>query len=568
MKDGALDSADESQATRDRELGMDRPITRRDFINGVAVTLGAALLHPRGSAANVPAQDQPHYDPPALSGMRGSHAGTYDYAHALRDGVNVFDHVTVTPTKETWDLVVVGAGISGLAAAYFYRARNPKARILILDNHDDFGGHAKRNEFRPQGRLLITNGGTLGIESPFDYSPQARGLLTELGIDPVALTALYEKAGEHTAFRDLQGAVFFDKETFGKDALAVGIPGSRRGGAQISAAGWKEFLAKTPLSPEAQADIARLEEASVDYLPGLSDEQKKDRLSRISYKDYLLNVVRVHPDVIPFYQTRTHGLYGVGIDAVGALEVWPQFPGFQGLNLQPGPFRRLSFTALGEHLPKTPYEYHFPDGNATIARLLVRSLIPGSLPGSTAEDSVIADVDYSRLDQPDSQVAIRLSSTLCARRQYRRTWHGSTSRGGLRTRQAVVLGEGEICRAGMLEHDDPLPVHGVAGGTKTGPALWRESSTGVHRGVFAQLGVVPQAGRARSRDAGYVSLQPESRTSDLYRGLPSGGRARSANPGAHAAYPLQAGAFGARAAAHRSRGLVCHALLHLRAKYS
>src|SRR2546429_8381999 len=97
------------------------------------------------------------YSPPALTGMRGSHDGSYDASHALRDGR--FWRAAGQPidTKEVYDLVVVGGGISGLAAAYFYRARNASARILILDNHDDFGGHAKRNEFRPGSRLWIAN---------------------------------------------------------------------------------------------------------------------------------------------------------------------------------------------------------------------------------------------------------------------------------------------------------------------------------------------------------------------------------------------------------------------------
>ena len=102
--------------------------------------------------------------------------------------------------------------------------------------------------------------------------------------------------------------------------------------------------------------------------------------------------------MIPYYQTRTHGLYGVGIDAVGALELWPGSPGFTGMNLEPGPFHRLSYTALGEHIPRKPYNYHYPDGNASIARQLVRALIPGSIPGHTAEDIVMAKADYSKLD--------------------------------------------------------------------------------------------------------------------------------------------------------------------------
>jgi spermidine dehydrogenase len=403
---------------RDRELGMDRPITRRDFLDGVAVGIGAAsLLAGKAEGATAYAQDRPGYNPPTLTGMRGSHDGSYDYAHALRDG-NAFKNAgTPVNTQEAYDLVIVGGGISGLAAAYFYRARNASAKILILDNHDDFGGHAKRNEFRPGGHLLITNGGTLSIESPFDYSKEARGLLSELGIEPVALEEKSEKITDRTIFQGLQNAVFFDKETFGTDRLVVGMPGGRRGAGAAAGLTWKEFLAKTPLSEQAQGDIARLQEEHVDYMPGLSDAEKKDRLSRMSYKDFLLNVVKVHPDVIPFYQTRTHGLYGVGIDAVGALELWPNSPGFQGMDLKPGPYRRLSFTALGEHIPKQPYEYHFPDGNATIARLLMRSLVKGAMPGSSAEDSILANTDYTRLDRSESQVRIRLGST-CLRARH------------------------------------------------------------------------------------------------------------------------------------------------------
>jgi spermidine dehydrogenase len=110
--------------------------------------------------------------------MRGSHEGSFEVAHSERDG-DFWKHAgTPVDTGETYDLIVVGGGISGLAAAYFKRKQDPSARILILDNHDDFGGHAKRNEFHVNGRMLLANGGTVAIESPFPYSPEARGLLT------------------------------------------------------------------------------------------------------------------------------------------------------------------------------------------------------------------------------------------------------------------------------------------------------------------------------------------------------------------------------------------------------
>ncbi|HEV2350861.1 MAG TPA: FAD/NAD(P)-binding protein [Terriglobia bacterium] len=397
---------------------MNRPITRRDFMNGIAVGVGGALASPLSAAPPGPggkhrfAQDAPGYNPPALTGMRGSHEGSYEVAHALRDGKFWKTAGQPINTEENYDLIVVGGGISGLAAAYFFRARVRKsARILILDNHDDFGGHAKRNEFRRSGRLLLANGGTVAIDSPFNYSPEARGLIAELGIRPAELNA---KCVDHNVYRHLQSAAFFDKETFGSDRLIVGLPGDRARQGATDPTKWATFLAQAPLSAGAQRDIIRIQTSKIDPMPGLTQAEKKERLSRMSYKDYLLNVVKASPEVIPFYQTRTHDLYGVGIDAVPALDCWAiHCPGFQGLGLDRVPSPRMSFTALGEVTPgKAPYFFHFPDGNASIARLLVRALIPRAVPGNSVEDVVTAKVDYRRLDTSDSPIRLRLSSTV------------------------------------------------------------------------------------------------------------------------------------------------------------
>ena len=409
----------EPDSRRDRELGMDRPIARRDFLNGVALGVGGVMAAGALSPLELLAQsgfpqDRPGYNPAALTGMRGSHDGSFDVSHALRDG-SFWKQNAGSPQAltETYDLIIVGGGISGLAAAYFYRQRaGADARILILDNHDDFGGHAKRNEFHPKGRLLLANGGTAGIESPFPYSPEALGLMKAIGIDVPALVAANRKAGSPQAYEGLQQSYFFDKETFGQDRLVVGPPGGGRGRGGAPSITWTEWLAKTPFSSQAQKDIARVQDDKVDYMPGLTSDQKKDRLSRISYKQFLLDYVKVSPEVIPFYQTRTHGLYGIGIDAVGALECWGySYPGFEGMNLDSKATGRMSFTARGDATPKEPYNFHFPDGNASVARLLMRALIPAALPGTTAEDSVTAMVDYTQLDRPGAKIRVRLGST-------------------------------------------------------------------------------------------------------------------------------------------------------------
>ncbi len=397
---------------RDRELGLDREITRRDFLNGVAVGAGAAAggaLLPSLAWADsynaIGAQDQPGYYPPTLTGMRGSHPGSFEAAHAVRDGKKENAFGKPIETGETYDLVVVGGGISGLAAAYFWRSQRPDARILILDNHDDFGGHAKRNEFHSGDRILLVNGGTWAIESPTPYSKVARGLMDDLGIQPAKLA---EKCYARDVYKGLSSAIFFDKETFGTDKLVTGRL-SEFG--NPDPADIERFVGAMPLPEPVRRDVFRLFTTKEDFFPGLSSDQKKDRLTRISYKKFLLDVVKVDPRVVPLFQTHTHSLFGVGIDAVNALDCWGlQLPGFGGLNLQPGPHPRMGYTPKGFAHQEESYVYHFPDGNASIARMLVRRLVPGSAPGSSAEDIVTAKMDYSLLDRSDSLTRIRLSS--------------------------------------------------------------------------------------------------------------------------------------------------------------
>ena len=396
----------EKQDRRDRLLGMDQPITRRDFLNGIAIGATAAASTPLFAAAAAPdaahlpaaAQDTLGYYPPALTGMRGSHPGSFEDAHALRDG---HTWPTATDSGEEYDLIVVGGGISGLAAAHFYRAQStPKSRILILDNHDDFGGHAKRNEFKLGGRLNLLNGGTLEIDSPRPYGPIAAGLLTTLGIDVAKLikTTQNPEFYEHLG---LQSGVFFDQETFGADKLLVGLDRMP----------YQQFLADSPLSASARDTIVRIEEGTVDYLPGLSSVEKKNRLSRMSYEAFLRDLVHAEPAVLNYYHGRTMGEWGVGTDAVSAGDCWAfGFPGFQGMNLAKGSIRRMGFTAAGYQDTGGSLRLHFPDGNATIARLLVRKLISSAVPGHSAEDVVTARVNYAQLDRSEAPVRLRLNS--------------------------------------------------------------------------------------------------------------------------------------------------------------
>jgi spermidine dehydrogenase len=397
----------------DQKIGMGKSIERRDFLQGTAISVAAVvggmfpnLAFGADMDAERAAQDQPGYYPPTQTGMRGSHPGSFEGAHAVRDNPDFLSQTE--DTGEHYDLIVVGGGISGLAAAHFYRKEaGPDAKILILENHDDFGGHAKRNEFHVDGKLLIMRGGTAGISSPNPYSPVADGLLKHLGIYP-------DKLAKDTYDKDLYSkytlgaGVFFDKETFGEDKLVL-----QAGGYKKSAEDTVKFLAQAPLSDAVRKNILAIETGSVDYMTGLSADEKKDRLSRMSYADYLLNVIKANPDVIPYYLHLTDAYYGCGIDAISALDCWGNgLPGFDGLKLPRTATARLGYTPRKELETGGSYTYGFPDGSASIARLLVRDLIPAVVPGTTVEDSITAKTDYAKLDKSDNAVRIRLSSTV------------------------------------------------------------------------------------------------------------------------------------------------------------
>lgn len=379
------------------------PITRRDFLNGVALAVGTGLspLQMFG-----PAIADDAYYPPALTGLRGHHPGAFETGHRMGLDGEVFD-VRPLPVKEEYDLVVVGAGVSGLAAAWFYREKHPGAKILILDNHDDFGGHAKRNEFTADGRLIIGYGGSESFQSPKSlFGPEARHLLDSIGIDINRFNTAF-----HAKFYPdlgLSRGVFFDAEHFAEAKLVSGDPqpvvADDLTEATRNGRPWAEFIADFPLPADDRAKLVELHVSPKDYLPSMSVEEKVHYLHKTSYHDFLTKNAGLSPAAAQYFQNRCNDFLTFCTDGMAAFAAYEfKYPGFAGMNLPPPDAR-----AVAEM--EEPYIYHFPDGNAGLARMIVRSLIPSVAPGNTMDDIVLAKFDYSKLDQPENQVRIRVSS--------------------------------------------------------------------------------------------------------------------------------------------------------------
>jgi spermidine dehydrogenase len=381
---------------------MSNTINRRDFLGGTALVIAAGLT----PLAQLRAQAGRYY-PPSLTGLRGSHPGSFEIAHQVGREGKSFD-ISGLAVEQNFDLVVVGGGISGLAAAWFYReAHGPAARILILENHDDFGGHAKRNEFRVGDRLLLGYGGTESLQSPKTFfSKTVNRLLHSLGIDYKRFDTAFDR--NLYASLGLTQGVFFDRETFGVDRLVAGNPVVTGGDSFARDAKPRPIeavVAEFPMSDDAKARLIEFFKHPKDYLAGKSKDEKIAYLKKTSYRDFLRKDAGLGDEAVKFFDGSTVGLMAMGPDILPALDAASgRYAGFAGLGL--GDLNDPDVAAFEE-----PYIYHFPDGNASVARLLVRSLIPAAASGHTMDDVVLADFDYSKLDVEGAPIRLRLNST-------------------------------------------------------------------------------------------------------------------------------------------------------------
>ncbi len=377
-------------------------ITRRDFLNGVAVGTGAALLAPDSTFAQAPPVTTSVSYPPTLTGLRGNHPGSFEVSHALAwRGDKPAAHRKL---DEHYDLVIVGAGISGLAAARFYQQRmGPEAKILLLDNHDDFGGHAKRNEFHEAGHMLLGVGGSVNLESPGDYSEVAKGLLLEdLGVD---LDAMRANIGDWAIFNSKNGTVLAAQGPDGHVSVAA-----KWNELMVGMGDCEPAVRALPVPRSEQDKLIEFFGGDVDYLADLSLSEKQTYVQSVSYAQFLEERVGLAEETASIFYPVPKLIFGPAAPRMSVLEaLYLGCPGIQGMSW----LGELAEQLIAGIAAGNESSLYFPDGNASVARLLVHKLIPKVAPGAKGFSDIAASrFDYSALDRSDSAVRLRLNSTV------------------------------------------------------------------------------------------------------------------------------------------------------------
>ncbi|MFT4823120.1 MAG: spermidine dehydrogenase [Halioglobus sp.] len=374
-------------------------IKRRDFINGTLVAAGSSLLNYGVASQGAMAALTPSYYPPSLTGLRGSHPGSNTHAHALAWKQRT-DWEPTAKGAEAYDLVVVGGGLSGLSAAYFYQQKyGADKTVLILDNHDDFGGHAKRNEHSINGNTLISYGGSQSLVEPLNADKVISDLFEDIGVDLNRFNTAYDT--DFFRRHNLGSVTYFSKAVFGEDKVVrhpfCNYPNYIEGllGAKISN---EEAAQQAPLSARGKEQLLRVLNGGLHKI-AVPAEQLQDYISTHSYFDYLKTTLGVDdPGVLRM--ARNSGLDWASASA-------------ELLSIEAAKVAgALGFEAVPVYDENNPYIHHFPDGNAGVARALVKKLIPSVAKGGNAEELILSKFDYDQLDRVNNQVRIRLNSTV------------------------------------------------------------------------------------------------------------------------------------------------------------
>jgi len=286
------------------------------------------------------------------------------------------------------------------------------ARILVLDNHDDFGGHAKRNEFHQDGRMMLSLGGSQNLEGPSGYSKVAGGLMADIGIDEKFVETMYTKTPENYA---LAGNLDAENGVALPGADGHVIAGGNWNAVMFGGEGYEETVRALPIPTGQQDILIDFFGGKRDFLDGQSLSEKWDYVNSVSYNRFLLEKVGLEDETLPILNAIILHLSGFSgwnltvLEAIGS--------GASGIKSM-GWLGKAAASVGGLFLDSILDVRMFPDGNASVARLLVQKLIPGVAPDMKGpEDVAVARFDYGALDRENQPTRLRLNSTVVGVRE-------------------------------------------------------------------------------------------------------------------------------------------------------
>lgn len=387
-----------SGRTSAASLGLQRNITRRDFIGATLVGSGAALLGmPAPSfSQGLPSSWNGYTGIGDYSRSNGNIASVVNAAHGIRDGIYETRIDSAPLVDEQYDLIIVGGGFAGIIAAYEFHKARPNARCLVLDNHPVFGGEAKQNQIEVDGVTLTGPQGSNDAVVPAADNNYAHvaGLWDEIGMPrSYDFVAPAEGAAGLKFARD-----HYDPMYWNENAATLGYyfdkPFAARRAWVVDP--WSDDLRRAPISAEARRSWLAWKKHSPILTRG--DEAATNRwLDSMSYGDLIVRELKLSKDVFklsdPLVAT---GDYGVSSDVVSAY----------GAKL-------LGLPGTGENIISDDV-FSFPGGNAAILRHIVKALLPEAISGSRSfADVLFAPINFAALDRPQ-HTRIRLGATVVA----------------------------------------------------------------------------------------------------------------------------------------------------------
>jgi spermidine dehydrogenase len=386
-----MDAPDNSDTPRpnDDRLGMNEPISRRDFVNGTLVA-GAGLLL-RG-VPNVAMPEDPWTGYGGVGDYRLSNGNTRDVmdaGHAMRDGAFERSIAGAIDTGETYDLLAVGGGISGLAAAVFFQ-KNKGGRCLVLDNHAIFGGEAKRNELVVDGQTVVAHQGSAIFLVPKKGGYTDR-FYEAIGMDRSAFA--YQSWRGRSPEMAVGKSPYDEPKNYG---FYFGPGFGQRPGVWVMQP-WERGLAGAPISDTARAELMRWRTVRDDApLPRTEGDAISRQLDTVTLEQHLMARHGISRETVRTYLSPVEGGgYGLGPDALSAFcayAIETQFP-------------EDGDESLGDQM--------FPDGNTGFARLMVKTLIPEAIAGPRTVDAVWRNrVRFAALDRTGQPTRIRLGATV------------------------------------------------------------------------------------------------------------------------------------------------------------